>query len=44
VDGGASWSRVEIKAPDLHRFARSPGQLWIVGKGGTILSRRRGSE
>ena len=31
--------RVEMKAPDLHRFAKSPGRLWIVGKGGTILSR-----
>lgn len=39
-DGGAVWSRVEIKAPDLHRFAKSPGRLWIVGKSGTILSRR----
>jgi photosystem II stability/assembly factor-like uncharacterized protein len=38
-DGGAVWSRVEINAPDLHRFAKSPGRLWIVGKGGTILSR-----
>lgn len=38
-DGGAAWSRVEMKAPDLHRFAKSPRRLWIVGKGGTILSR-----
>lgn len=40
IDGGAVWKRVEIKTPDLHRFAKSPGRLWIVGKGGTILSRR----
>ena len=40
VDGGVVWKRVETKTPDLHRFAKSPGWLWIVGKGGTILSRR----
>jgi photosystem II stability/assembly factor-like uncharacterized protein len=43
VDGGTTWRRMEIDAPDLHRFAKSPGRLWIVGKGGTILSRRCGS-
>lgn len=42
-DGGATWHPVAIDAPDLHRFAKSPGRLWIVGKSGTILSRRLGS-
>lgn len=40
LDGGTTWRRVGIDAPDLHRFAKSPGRLWIVGKGGAILSRR----
>lgn len=39
IDGGAAWNRMEIKAPDLHRFAKSPGRLWVVGKGGAIFSR-----
>jgi len=41
TDGGATWHRVEIGASDLHRFAESPGRLWLVGKGGAIYSRRR---
>jgi hypothetical protein len=39
MDGGAAWNRVEIEAPDLHRFAKSPGRLWVVGKSGAIFSR-----
>jgi photosystem II stability/assembly factor-like uncharacterized protein len=41
VDGGRIWKRVEIEASDLHRFATSPSRLWLVGKGGTVLSRPR---
>lgn len=41
LDGGATWQRAEIDAPDLHRFAESPGRLWLVGKGGAILSRAK---
>jgi photosystem II stability/assembly factor-like uncharacterized protein len=39
TDGGTTWQRVALDAPDLHRFAESPSRLWLVGKGGAILSR-----
>jgi photosystem II stability/assembly factor-like uncharacterized protein len=48
TDGGASW-QVQARLGEgflesIHFVdARNGGRLWIVGKGGTILSRRCGS-
>jgi photosystem II stability/assembly factor-like uncharacterized protein len=42
-DGGETWSEVEIDCPALHAIALSPSKIYIVGKKGTILVKRKPS-
>lgn len=40
-DGGRSWQRVPIHAPDLHHIAVTDRHIWLVGDNGTILKKKR---
>ena len=41
IDNGKNWKPVEKEFQDIHRIEKSKKKLWLVGKGGLIISRKK---
>jgi photosystem II stability/assembly factor-like uncharacterized protein len=41
TNGGANWVKIECDCPALHAITLSPSRIFIVGKEGTILMRKK---
>jgi hypothetical protein len=40
-DNGKTWAMNISRFPDIHRIQKSETKLWIVGKGGMIMTRKK---